>query len=237
MRRSAIWLGLVILSAGAACSKDSTTVDLDAIDSRELATVRTSLDSALKNDSNYQTLRVFVFQFIDRATRVANASGDTTRLVGIQLDVNATKAATPVVAQMTAILAWRGYRPATRTVDSVAFLIGAGIAPPLNDSLRTRFSPDTAGTGTGFVIHQAPDSIVTAWLARQGALHVTAASFGNGQSQSGGGLTLTIYKGTLTGDYHVTAKLVPDSSTTVSTQASFPTAIRALKMRITGALP
>jgi hypothetical protein len=38
----------------------------------------------------------------------------------------------------------------------------------------------------------------------------------------------------MNGDYHVTALLVPDSSTSVSASKSFATGIPSLKMRITG---
>jgi len=218
-----------------ACSKDSTSVDPDAIDGRELAAVRTALDSALKDDSSYQILRVFVFAYVDRASRLPTGSGDTMRLVGVQLDINATKADTPVVAQLSAVLGWRGYSATTRTVDSVTFVVGTGL-PPVSDTLRERFSPDTSGIGTGFVIHQATDSSVHTWLARTGALHITSSSYGNGTSTSGSGLTITTSRGTAAGDYHLTGKLVPDSSSTVSAAMTFGGGIRALKIRITGTL-
>ena len=227
---------LAAAAAALACSKDSTAPDPDVIAGPEMAAVRTSLDSALKNDSNYQTLRLFVFQFVDRASHLTDAAGES-RLVGIQLDINAMKADTPVVAQLTGVLAWRGYSSTTKTVDSVTFIIGAGLTPPVNDSLRRSFSPDSAGQGTGFIIHEAPDSIVTAWQARTGALHATSAAYGAGQSVSGGGLTLTVYRGTLSGDYHIGALSVPDSMTANSSVASFPTGVRAVKIRITGMIP
>src|SRR5256712_6602212 len=226
---------LVAAGLAFACSKDSTSVDPDAIDGRELAAVRSALDSALKNDSSYQILRVFVFAYVDRASRIPTGAGDTLRLVGVQLDVNATKADTPVVAQLSAVLGWRGYRATTRTVDSVTFVVGTGL-PPLSDTLRQRFSPDTAGIGTGFVIHQAPDSTVHAWLARTGALHITGSTYGTGTSTSGSGLTITTSRGAASGDYHLTGKLVPDSTTTASAAAAFGGGIRALKIRITGTL-
>ncbi len=218
-----------------ACSKDSTSVDPDAINGPELAAVRAALDSALKNDSSYQILRVFVFAYVDRASRLPTGGGDTMRLVGVQLDINATKADTQVVAQLSAVLGWRGYSATTHTVDSVTFVVGTGL-PPVNDTLRRTFSPDTAGIGTGFVIHQAPDSTVHTWLARTGALHVTSSSFGSGTSTSGSGLTITASRGTASGDYHLTGKLVPDSSSTAAAAAAFGGGIRALKIRITGTL-
>ncbi|OLC77135.1 MAG: hypothetical protein AUH78_05070 [Gemmatimonadetes bacterium 13_1_40CM_4_69_8] len=227
---------LVAAGLAFACSKDSMSVDPDAIDGRELAAVRSALDSALKDDSSYQILRVFVFAYVDRASRLPTGGGDTMRLVGVQLDIHATKADTPVVAQLSAVLGWRGYSAATRTVDSVMFVVGTGVTPPVSDTLRQRFSPDTAGIGTGFVIHQAPDSSVHAWLARAGALHITASSYGSGTSTSGAGLTITSSRGSVSGDYHVTAKLVPDSSSTVSAAAAFGGGIRGLQIRITGTL-
>src|SRR5881409_1847223 len=142
------WICLLAAAGlASACSKDSTSVDPDAIDGRELAAVRAALDSALKNDSSYQILRV-VFAYVDRASRLPIGGADTIRLVGVQLDINAMKADTPVVAQLSAVLGWRGYRTVTRTVDSVTFVVGTGL-PPVSDTLRERFSPDTAGIGTG----------------------------------------------------------------------------------------
>src|SRR5260370_15769555 len=113
---------------------------------------------------------------------------------------------------------------------------GRGLPPPLSDPLRERFSPDTAGTGSGFVIHQAPDSSVHVWLARTGALHVTGNNYGSGTSTSGSGLTITTSRGAVSGDYHLMGKLVPDSSPTVSSAAAFSGGIRGLLIRITGKL-
>ncbi len=225
---------IAALAAAFACSKDSTAPDPDVIDGMEFAAVRTTLDTALKNDPNYQTLRLAVFQFISRATHLTDASGEF-RIVGIQLDIDATQADTPVVAQLSAILAWRGYNATTRTVDSVTFLIGTGLTPPVNDSLQPSFSPGTPDQATGFLVHQNPvDSTITAWQAQTGALHVTSASYGNGSTVSSGGLTLTVYRGTLAGDYHIGAA---NLSTTNQSAADFPNGVRALKMRITGAIP
>jgi hypothetical protein len=108
----------------------------------------------------------------------------------------------------------------------------------VDDSLRTRFAPDTAGTGSGFVIHQAPDSSVTAWLARGGHLRTTAASYGRGHTQSGGGVSLTAFRGTVNGNFAITAKQVPDSTlSTVTSAQDFGSGARALKVRIRGTLP
>jgi len=236
MKRLISILCSAVAAAALACSKDSTAPDPDAINSLEMAAVRTSLDTALKNDSNYAILRTVVFGLVDRASHITNAAGET-RIAGIQLDIDATKGTQPVVTQLSGVLAWRGYSPATHTVDSVTFVIGTGLNPPVSDTLQPSFSPANAGEGTGFIIHEAPDSTVTAWKARTGALHVTTASYGGGQTQSAGGLTITVYRGTLTGDYHIGALSVPDSTTANSSAANFSTGVRAVKIRITGTLP
>ncbi len=227
---------IAALAAAFACSKDSTAPDPDVIDGPEFAAVRTTLDTALKNDSNYAVLRTFVFALVDRASHVTDATSEI-RIAGVQLDIDAMKGGQPVVTQLSGVLAWRGYSPATRTVDSVTFVIGTGLNVPVNDTLKASFSPANAGEGTGFIIHEATDSTVTAWNARTGALHVTSASYGGGQTQSGGGLNLTVYRGTLAGDYHIGALSVPDSTTANSTAADFPNGIRAVKIRVTGSLP
>jgi hypothetical protein len=230
MRR--LLLTLTALGAvGAACS-DAGGVDPDAIDQPELAAVRRALDTALAADTLYPTLSLLVFPFIDRASHIVTGS-DTTRVVGIEFDVRATQAGDSVVADFTAVLGWRGYRAATKTVDSVFFLLGAGRAP-VNDALRTGFSPDTAGTGTGFIIHQETDSTVTMWLARGGHLRTTETSYGSGRVLGGGA---TLFRGTMTGEFAITAKLVPDSLTTVSSAKDFGSGARALKVQIRGSLP
>ncbi len=47
-------------------------------------------------------------------------------------------------------------------IDTVFFIVGSGRAP-VKDSLKSHLAIDTAGTGTGLVIHQAPDSSITVW--------------------------------------------------------------------------
>jgi hypothetical protein len=217
-----------------ACS-DAGGVDPDAIDGREMAAVRRALDSAVAGDTLYPTLAALVFPFIDRASRVPTGS-DTMRLVAIELDIDATTDSMPLVVNFTAILGWRGFDSTTRTVDSVFFILGAGRAP-IDDSLGTHFSPDTVGTGSGFVIHQATDSSVMAWLARGGRLRTTASSYGRGHTQSGGGVSLTTFRGTVNGNFAITAKQIPDSSTTVTSAQDFGSGARALKVRIQGTLP
>ena len=235
-----VGVGLVLAASWvAACSQSGTTsVDPDAINGRELAAVRTALGKAMAGDSFYSTLSTFVFPLVDVASKAVEANGDTSRFVGIQLDVDAkTDSGVPIVAQFSALLAWRHYRPATQTVDSVTLLLGAGITPPLSDSLATTFAPDSVGTGTGFVVAQAADSSVETWNTRAGAFHVTGATYGSSQSSSISGLTLTTSHGTMNGDYHLTAKLVPDSSTTVTAARSFSDGIHSIKIRVTGTEP
>lgn len=231
------------LVVAAGCS-DAGGVDPDAINASEKAAVQTALNNALANDSLYPILALLVFPYIDRATYSVDLSNDTTRIVGIQLDIDvgvivdtgAVVDTVPLIAQMSAVLGWRGYDTLAHTVDSVFFVIGTGLTPPVSDTLRQRFSPDTAGTGTGFVIHQTGPSAFAAWLARTGHLDVSSATYGGAHSQVLGTLTLAVSRGTMVGEFHVGAKLVPDSSTSVSTAKLFDTGARALKMRITGTL-
>ena len=225
----------------AACS-DAGGVDPDAIPGPELIAVRMALDSAFLHDTSldpaftgdsglYALMSVLVFPFMDRATRIP-AGSDTTRVVGIEFDIDATQAGSHVTSNLTAILAWKGYHPTTNTMDTVFFLLGSGRAP-VTDSLWSRFTLDTAGTGTGFVIHQATDSIVTKWLSRGGHLHTTSSTYGSKRGTS----TFNVARGTLNGDLTITAKLVPDSTTTVTSALDFGSGARAIKVQIRGTLP
>jgi len=236
---------LLLLLALAGCS-DAGGVDPDAIDSRELAAVRLALDSAFRHDTVldsaftgdsglYVLMAGIVFPFIDRASYVTSG-GDTTRVVGIEIDIDATQDGAPLLSNFTVLLAWNGYDSTSRTVDSVFFVLGAGRAP-VNDSLWTRFTVDTAGTGTGFVIHQAPDSTVTKWLSRGGRLRTTVSTYGAARSLGGGlGSSFKLFRGSISGDLSMTAKLVPDSTTTVTTTKDFGSGARALKVQIRGSL-
>jgi hypothetical protein len=225
----------------AACS-DAGGVDPDAIPGPELIAVRMALDSAFLHDTSldpaftgdsglYALMSVLVFPFMDRATRIP-AGSDTTRVVGIEFDIDATQGGSHVTSNLTAILAWKGYHPTTNTMDTVFFLLGSGRAP-VTDSLWSRFTLDTAGTGTGFVIHQATDSIVTKWLSRGGHLHTTSSTYGSKRGTS----TFNVARGTLNGDLTITAKLVPDSTTTVTSVLDFGSGARAVKVQIRGTLP
>ena len=240
MRKLIVPLALAV-GVVVACS-DSGGVDADAIPQNEIVAVRLALDSAFLHDTNldpaftgdsglYALMSALVFPFIDRASRIANGT-DTTRVVGIEFDIDATQGGVHTVSNLTAVLAWRGYNATSRTMDTVFFMLGAGRAP-ITDSLWSRFTLDTAGTGTGFVIHQATDSAVTKWLSRGGQLHTTSSVYGSSQGTS----TFNVARGTLDGEFTITAKLVPDSSSTVTSALDFGSGARAVKVKIRGTLP
>lgn len=226
----------VALTALLAACSESTGVDPDAIDAPELAAVQSALGGALASDTLYPTLAILVFPFVDRASHLVEQSGDTTRLVGIELDIDVATDSGPLVAQFTVVLGWTDYNAATRTVDSVYFVAGAGRAP-IDDALSASFSPDVAGSGTALIMHQAADSSITAWQTGTGSLATTGSSYGRGRTQSGGGLSVTVSRGTISGQFDVaTAYRVPDSVTTVATSKDFSTGARALKVVIRGTL-
>jgi hypothetical protein len=235
-----LFLPLPALAAGVivACS-DAGGVDADAIPSGQITAVRMALDSAFLHDPTldpaftsdtglYAIMSQVVFPFIDRASRIASGS-DTTRVVGIEFDIDATQSGAHITSNLTAILGWKGYQAASQTMDTVFFLLGSGRAP-VSDSLWTRFTLDTAGTGTGFVIHQAADSAVTTWLSRGGQLHTTASTYGTTQGTS----NFNVTRGTLSGEFMITAKSVPDSSTTVTSELDFGSGARAIRVKIRG---
>jgi hypothetical protein len=177
-------------------------------------------------------MSALVFPFMDRASRIPGGGSDTTRLVGIEFDIDATQGGSQVTSNLTAILAWKGFDSSSGTMDTVFFLLGSGRAP-VTDSLWSRFTLDTAGTGTGFVIHQATDSTATKWLSRGGHLRTTSSQYGSSQ----GGTTFMVSKGTLSGEFTINAKSVPDSATTVTSALDFGSGGRAVKVRIRGNLP
>ena len=233
---------LILTALGAvitACS-DAGGVDPDAIDGLELAAVRRALDSTLIGDTLlssdptlYPTIAALVFPYIDRASHIA-AGSDTSRVVAVEMDIRVpSDTGDSLIADFTILLGWTGFDAVTHTIDSVFFIVGSGRAP-VNDSLRSHFAIDTAGTGTGLVIHQALDSSLTVWLARGGHLVTTASSYGSGHTLGGAGLSWTTYRGTVNGNFAITAKLVPDSSTTVTALKDFGSGARALKVRIRG---
>lgn len=237
-----LWLLACAGTLGAAACSDAGGVDADAIPEAELAAVRLALDSAFLHDTTldaaftgdsglYALMSDLVFFFVDRASRIPQGA-DTARVVGIEWDIDATQGGTPVVSNFTTVLAWKGFDAAAGVMDSVYFLLGAGRAP-ITDSLWSRFTLDTAGTGTGFVIHQAPDSSVTKWLSRGGHLRTTGSSYGSPQ----GGIGFSVARGTLLGEYAITAKSVPDSATTVTSALDFGSGGRAIRVTIRGTLP
>lgn len=226
MRR--LLYSLTLAGLCAACS-DAGGVDPDAIDGAEMVAVRRALDSALADDTLYPTLSLAVFPYIDRASFIGT---DSTRIVGIEFDIRALQGGDSVRADFSAVLGWRDYHSATRTVDTVFFILGAGRAPA-DDSLRQSWSSDTAGTGTGYLVHQNADSSVSVWRATGGHLRTTTSSYGAGRTQSGGGLSLTIFRGTLNGEFGFAA----DSPTIVTAAKDFGNGARALKVQIRGTLP
>ena len=117
MRR--LLVPLALAAALAACSNGGS-VDADAIRGPELAAVRTALDSAFLHDTTldraftgdsgfYALLAALVFPFIDRASRIAEGV-DTTRIVGIEFDIDATQRGTRVVSNLSVELAWMSLR-------------------------------------------------------------------------------------------------------------------------------
>ena len=236
-----LFILLALAGTIGACS-DAGGVDPDAIPEAQKRAVWMALDSAFRHDTTldpaftgdsglYVLMSTLVIPFVDRASRIG-VGADTTRVVGIEFDIDATQNGTHVVSNLTAVLAWKGYNATSRTVDSVFFLLGSSRAP-VTDSLWSRFTLDTAGTGTGFVIHQATDSTVLKWLSRGGHLHTTSSQYGSAQ----GGSTFNVARGTLSGGFTINAKLVPDSTTTVTSALDFGSGARAVKIKIRGTLP
>ncbi|HWC75400.1 MAG TPA: hypothetical protein VG454_15815, partial [Gemmatimonadales bacterium] len=197
------WILLLALAGAVAACSDSSGVDPDIVSGPELHAVRTALDSAFLHDTTldasftgdsglYALMSALVFPFIDRAAHIVEG-GDTTRLVGIEFDIDATRGGVHIVTNLTAMLAWKGYDSTTSTVDSVFFLLGSGRAP-VHDSLSNQFTLEIAGTGTGFIIHQATDKTVTKSQSTGGHLVTTESHYGSGQTFGGGGTTFTVYK-------------------------------------------
>jgi hypothetical protein len=225
-----------------ACSSDAGGVDPDAIPVAQKLALWMALDSAFRHDTTldpaftgdsglYALMSTLVIPFVDRASRIA-VGNDTMRAVGIEFDIDATQGGTHIVSNLTAVLAWRGFDSTSRTIDTVFFLLGAGRAP-ITDSLWSQFTLESAGTGTGFVIHQKTDSTVTKWLSRGGHLRTTTSQYGSTQ----GGSTFNVARGILNGEFTITAKLVPDSTTTVTSALDFGSGARAVKVKIRGILP
>jgi hypothetical protein len=242
MKKWLLPLALFGALAQVACSSDAGGVDPDAIPAAQKHALWVALDSAFRHDTAldpaftgdsglYALMSTLVIPFIDRASRISTGGVDTTRVVGVEFDINASRNGVQVVSNLTAVIAWRGYDSTTQTMDTVFFLLGAGRAP-VSDTLWQPFTLDSAGTGTGFVIHQATDSVVTKWLSRGGHLRTTSSQYGAPQ----GGTTFSVARGTLSGQFTIDAKLVPDSSTTVMSALDFGSGARAIKVTIRGSL-
>lgn len=228
-------VGSLVTLAALACSIDSGTAPTnEVVTAAEKAAVQQALALSFGSDTLYTTLSGFVLPFIDQATPFGNAPGDTTKVAAFQLDAVAGSLTTGVFG----VLAWRGYRSASGTVDSVFLVVGAGTALPLDDSLSEAFAVNLLGSGTAWVIAEAADSGVQTWRARTGALHVTNATFGDASTVDlGGGFSITRSRGTIVGDYHLSAKLVPDSSTTVSAAHSFSSGVMGVHLVVAGPVP
>lgn len=225
---AALEAGLCLLAI--ACAPDKGTApSTDLVSAQEKTAVQRALAIGFNNDSLYLALATYVLPFVEQATPQVHGPGDTTKLTAIQLSVSTGG----TTSGLSGTLGWRGYHPETGIVDSVFLVIGTGLTPPITDSLMVLTGFDTPGTGSAWVFAQTSDTSVQVWQSRSGAVNVASASYGAGVSGSGG-FTLTRYRGTLAGDYHVTAKLVPDSSTTVSTDATYAGGIYAVKVAISG---
>jgi len=228
-------VGCLATLAALACSIDSGTAPTtEVISVAEKAAVQQALALSFGSDSLYTTLSGFVMPFIDQATPFGNAPGDTTKIAAFQLDAVAGS----ISAGVFGVLAWRGYRAASGTVDSVFLVVGAGTALPLDDSLSETFAVNLLGSGTAWVIAEAADSSVQTWRARTGALHIANATFGVSSTVDlGGGFSITRARGTIVGDYHLSAKLVPDSSTTVTAAQAFSSGVNGVHLIVAGPLP
>ena len=234
------WILLLALAGAAIACSDSSGVDPDLVSGPELHAVRTALDSAFLHDTTldasftgdsglYALMSALVFPFIDRASYIVEG-GDTTRLVGIEFDIDATQGGVHITSNLTAILAWNGYDSTTSRVDTVFFLLGSGRAPPaVSDSLWNQFTLETAGTGTGFVIHQIANHTVTKSQSTGGHLRTTESHYGTGNTLGGGGTTFTIYKGGVSGQFTIDAAWGDSSK-------DFGGSARALKVKIRGNL-
>ncbi|HEV2671150.1 MAG TPA: hypothetical protein VGU74_08670 [Gemmatimonadales bacterium] len=232
------WILLLALAGATVACSDSSGVDPDLVSGPELHAVRAALDSAFLHDTTldasftgdsglYALMSALVFPFIDRASHIVEG-GDTTRLVGIEFDIDATQSGVHITSNLTAILAWNGYDSTTSTVDTVFFLLGSGRAP-VSDSLWNQFTLETAGTGTGFVIHQIANGSVTKAQSAGGHLRTTESHYGSGNTLGGGGTTFTVYKGGVSGQFTIDAAWGDASK-------DFGSSAHALKVKIRGSL-
>ena len=230
--RSSRWQALAALAA-AACT-DTAAVSPDALPAAERAAVIAALNCAAATDPVFAPVGAFVFPYIDRATALVSPSGDTTRVVGIDLDLHAVVDSQDVQLSLVGVMAWTGFDSLAGTVDSTVLLVGSTGPLPIADALGPTFTPGTPGEGSGVVIHSPTPDTCQLWAPSTGLLRVAASGYGDGTSQGADGLSVTMYRGTVTGDYAVTATLVPDAATTISTGQSYPDGVQALKMRVSG---
>lgn len=228
-----LWCALA--AATLACGEDTSGPTPDPVAGIEKAAVLAALDCGLAGDSLYGPLTQYVLPFVDRASYVISGS-DTTRVIGVQVYVDAVIDSIPVRTQLSAVLAWTGFDSAAATVDTTVFIVGAGATVPLVDSLRVSWSPASPGSGSATSIHMTSSTACTTWLSRSGALNVTAASFAGGSTQGGGGVILTLARGSMTGDYAYTAKQVPDSATTITTALALA-GVHAMRIDLGGTIP
>ena len=222
-----------IAALGTACL-DSAAVSPDALPSAERAAVIAALNCAAATDPVFAPVGAFVFPYIDRATALVSPGGDTTRVVGIELDLQAVVDSVDVQVSLVGVLTWTRFDSLAGTVDSTVLLLGSTGPVPITDALGPTFTPGTPGQGSGVVIHSPTPDTCELWAPRSGLLRMTSSGYGDGTAQGADGLSLTTFRGTVTGDYTVTAKLVPDSATTISTAQAYPDDVQALKLRVSG---
>ena len=230
--RRARWYAVAAL--GAAACTDTAAVSPDALPAAERAAVIAALNCAAATDAVFAPVGAFVFPYIDRATALVSPSGDTTRVVGIDLDLRAVVDSVDVQLSLVGVLAWTRFDSLAGTVDSTVLLLGSTGALPVADALGPTFTPGTPGEGSGVVIHSPTPETCELWAPRSGLLGITTSGFGEGTALGADGLSLTMYRGTVAGDYTVTAKLVPDSATTISTGQSYPDGVQALRLKVSG---
>jgi hypothetical protein len=225
------WWALAVF--GAACA-DAGGISPDAIRSAEKAALLAALDCAAGSDPVFAPVGAFVFPYIDRATALVSPGGDTTRVVGLELDLDALVDSNPVHVSLVGVLAWTRYDSLAGTIDSTVLLLGSSGPFPIADALAQSFSPANPGQGSGVMIHSPTPDTCELWAPRSGLLRIVSSGYGEGTTQGSGGLSMTLYRGTMAGDYTVTAKLVPDSATTVSTGQTYSGGVQSLKMRVSG---
>lgn len=215
---------------------DSQGISPDAVPAAELAAVRSALECAAQSDPIFAPVGLFVLPYVDRATVVVSGSGDTTRITALALDIRAVVDSVPVQVELVGVLAWTRFDSLAQTVDTTVLLLGSDGTFPIENSLGLAFSPAVRGEGSGIVIRSTTPETCELWAPRTGVLRALSASFGTGTTLGADSLSLTLFRGTMPGEYAVTAKRVPDSATTVATAQAYADGAQAVKMRISGFL-